>query len=1163
MPEPKFIHLHVHSDYSMIDGICKVDELLKQASYFKMPALALTDFSNLFGLIKFYNLSCNFGIKPIIGVDFLFSSNMFNETTCELTFLVINNIGYRNLKLLISKSYRCGYTDLGPVINRNWLIDYNEGLIIISGCKGDVGKYLVNDNILGVNRSLSFYERYFSNRYYLEVLRTGRYNEEIYLNAVVELAKRKGLPIVATNDVRFLKKADFDIHEIRVAINQGRTIDDNNRSRIYSVEQFMKSEQEMCELFSDLPESLVNSVEIARRCNVIIEFDKFFLPQFSTGSVSAKKFLIMHAQKGLENRLISLFPNSEERLLKRPIYDARLNTELKIINQMGFPGYFLIVMEFITWAKNNDIPVGPGRGSGAGSLVAYVLKITDIDPLLFDLLFERFLNPERISMPDLDIDFCMEKRDQVIDHVIEIYGKYSVSQIITFGTMSAKVVIRDVGRVLGYPYAFVDRISKLIPVEIGITLDKALCIEIQLRELYENNDEVKTLIDTACKLEGIVRNVGKHAGGIVISPTDITNFSPLYYDSDSKYPMTHFDKDDIERIGLVKFDFLGLRTLSIIDWTLKMVNKKQIKRGLPLVNISSISLKDKKSFSLLQSTETRAVFQLESWGMKKLIKRLKPDRFEDIIALVALFRPGPLQSGMVDNFIARKHGHEIISYPDIQCQHELLRPVLESTYGVILYQEQVMKIAQVLAGYTLGSADLLRRAMGKKNMEEMIKQRDIFKHGANVLGINSKLSMRIFDLVEKFAGYGFNKSHSAAYALISYETLWLKAHYPAEYMASVLNADIDNIEKVVEMIDECYRMKLRILPPNINISEYRFYVNDKQEIVYGMGAIKGIGEGSAESIVKARSKYGNFHKLLDVCLYTDFKKLNRRVLEKLILSGSCDCFEVDRSKLIESINNTIKFANQYINSKNSGQQDMFKVLEDKCSNKLSGSDRYVSSKQVILEGEKKALGFYLTEHPVLQYLEEIKYYDDNILHIADISSLYCGKIISIFGLIISSRVIITKSGHRLCICVLDDHSGRVDVLFFSNMLKKYQNYLQKDQIVYIQGLLKIYDVNSSFKIIAYKLVDIDEARKNYVRRLIIYLNEKQINDHFLHGLKLSLKPYLGGIIPIYIFYQKQGICTYLRLGSFWKVFITNELLNNLYSLIGGQQIKLEFYSKRR
>ncbi|MDU7649020.1 MAG: DNA polymerase III subunit alpha, partial [Klebsiella michiganensis] len=715
MAEPRFVHLRVHSDYSMIDGLAKTGPLVKKAAALGMPALAITDFTNLCGLVKFYGAGHGAGIKPIVGADFHVQSELLGDELSQLTVLATNNVGYQNLTLLISKAYQRGYGAAGPIIDRDWLIELKEGLILLSGGRmGDVGRSLLRGNMALVDQCVDFYEQHFPDCYFLELIRTGRQDEEPYLHAAVELAETRGLPVVATNDVRFLEPGDFDAHEIRVAIHDGFTLDDPKRPRNYSPQQYMRSEEEMCELFSDIPEALQNTVEIAKRCNVTVRLGEYFLPQFPTGDMTTEDYLVKKSKEGLEERLEFLFPDPDERAKRRPEYDERLDIELQVINQMGFPGYFLIVMEFIQWSKDNGVPVGPGRGSGAGSLVAYALKITDLDPLEFDLLFERFLNPERVSMPDFDVDFCMEKRDQVIEHVADMYGRDAVSQIITFGTMAAKAVIRDVGRVLGHPYGFVDRISKLVPPDPGMTLAKAFEAEPQLPEIYEADEEVKALIDMARKLEGVTRNAGKHAGGVVIAPTKITDFAPLYCDEAGQHPVTQFDKNDVEYAGLVKFDFLGLRTLTIINWALEMINARREKNGEGPLDIAAIPLDDKKSFDMLQRSETTAVFQLESRGMKDLIKRLQPDCFEDMIALVALFRPGPLQSGMVDNFIDRKHGREEISYPDVQWQHECLKPVLEPTYGIILYQEQVMQIAQELSGYTLGGADMLRRAMGKK-----------------------------------------------------------------------------------------------------------------------------------------------------------------------------------------------------------------------------------------------------------------------------------------------------------------------------------------------------------------------------------------------------------------------------------------------------------------
>ena len=769
--QPRFVHLRTHTDFSMIDSIIKVKPLVKACAANEMVAMALTDFTNFCGVVRFYGEMLSLGMKPIIGADVKVKSTLCGDEYFDLTLLAKNNEGYKNITLLLSKAYQRGYNDL-PYIDQDWLIDYREGVIILSGgIQGDVGKKLLKDNADEIESAVAFYQEFFPEHFYLALSRTGRADEESYIQAALKLAEHYHLPLVATNDVVFLKQDDFEAHEIRVAIRDGYTLDDPKRPKRYTSEQYFRSEEEMCELFADIPSALENTLLIAQRCSVTLRLGEYFLPKFPTGELSTEDFLIKKAREGLEERLVFLFPDEKIRAERRAEYDERLEVELGVINQMGFPGYFLIVMEFIQWSKDNDIPVGPGRGSGAGSLVAYALKITDLDPLEFDLLFERFLNPERVSMPDFDVDFCMDGRDRVIEHVAETYGRGAVSQIITFGTMAAKAVIRDVGRVLGHPYGFVDRISKLIPPDPGMTLAKAFEVEPQLQVAYDSDEEVQALIDMARKLEGVTRNAGKHAGGVVISPTLITDFAPLYCDNEGLHPVTHFDKSDVEYAGLVKFDFLGLRTLTIIKWALDMINARMAREGKPLVDIAAIPLDDHESFELLKRSETTAVFQLESRGMKDLIKRLQPDCFEDIIALVALFRPGPLQSGMVDNFIDRKHGREEVSYPDAEYQHESLKPILEPTYGIILYQEQVMQIAQVLAGYTLGGADLLRRAMGKKKPEEMAKQRSVFKEGAVKNGVDGELSMKIFDLVEKFAGYGFNKSHSAAYALVSYQTL--------------------------------------------------------------------------------------------------------------------------------------------------------------------------------------------------------------------------------------------------------------------------------------------------------------------------------------------------------------------------------------------------------
>ncbi|QSV14648.1 DNA polymerase III subunit alpha [Photobacterium ganghwense] len=1158
MAEPRFIHLRVHSDFSMVDGLSKVPPLVKAVAQMGMPAMALTDFTNLCGLVKFYFAAHGAGMKPIIGADFKVQSEEMGDELFDLTILAADNDGYKNLTLLISEAYQRGHVQHMPVIDKDWLVNHKQGLILLSGGKtGDVGKALLKGNQQLLNKCVSFYQEHFPDAYYLELVRTGRPDEEAYLHFAIELAENVGLPVVATNDVRFLTPDKFDAHEIRVAIHDGYTLADPNRPRLYSEQQYLRSEEEMCELFADIPEALENSVEIAKRCNVTVRLGEYFLPNFPTGDLSTEDFLVKKSREGLERRLEFLFPDEEERAKRRPEYDERLEIELDVINQMGFPGYFLIVMEFIQWSKDNGVPVGPGRGSGAGSLVAYALDITDLDPLEFDLLFERFLNPERVSMPDFDIDFCMDKRDLVIDHVAEMYGRDAVSQIITFGTMAAKAVIRDVGRVLGHPYGFVDRISKLVPAEPGMTLAKAFEAEPQLPQIYESDEEVKDLIDMCRVLEGVTRNAGKHAGGVVISPTAITDFAPLYCDAEGHHPVTQFDKNDVETAGLVKFDFLGLRTLTIIDWALGMINPRLELLGQEPINIAAIPMDDAKSFAMLQRSESTAVFQLESRGMKDLIKRLQPDCFEDMIALVALFRPGPLQSGMVDNFIDRKHGREAISYPDEKWQHESLKEILDPTYGIILYQEQVMQIAQVLAGYTLGGADLLRRAMGKKKPEEMAKQRAIFEEGAINNGIDGELAMRIFDLVEKFAGYGFNKSHSAAYALVSYQTLWLKAHYPAEFMAAVMTADMDNTDKIVGLVDECHRMKLQLLPPDVNKGLYRFNVDDNGAIVYGIGAVKGVGEGPIENIISAREKGGHFKDLFDFCARIDTKKVNKRVLERLIKCGAMDRLGPNRAAMMASLDDALRAASQHHQAEAFGQVDMFGVLteapeevEHAYANIPEWPDK------VWLEGERETLGLYLTGHPINAYQKELKHY--TTWRLKDAQPTGRDKVATVAGLVIAARVMTTKRGTRIGILTLDDRTGRMEVMLFSEALERHLDLIEKDKILVVSGQVSFDDFNGGLKMSAREVLDISDAREKHLRGLAISVTERQIDEQFFERFSKVLEPHRAGTVPVNVYYQRSNARAKLTLGTEWRVTPADQLITDLKILLGEKQVELEF-----
>ncbi len=1150
-----FIHLRVHSDFSMMDGLNKVKPILEKVSQMNMPAVALTDQMNMCGLVKFYSECHGRGIKPIIGTDFWVTNEAFGDTPFRLTLLAMNNEGYKNITILISKAYLRGHVSHRAVIDQSWLAEHAEGVIVLSGAQlGDVGVALTKNNKALLDDALAFYQQHFNDRFYLELIRTGRPGEEDYLHRAVALAESHSLPVVATNEVCFVSREGFDAHEIRVSIHDGYTLEDVRRPKNYSDQQYLRSAEEMVELFSDIPEAIENTVEIAKRCNVTVRLNEYFLPQFPTGGMTTEDFLVKVSQEGLEERLEFLFPDENKRAKKRPAYDERLEIELGVINQMGFPGYFLIVMEFIQWSKDNDIPVGPGRGSGAGSLVAYALKITDLDPLEFDLLFERFLNPERVSMPDFDVDFCMDRRDEVIDHVAELYGRQAVSQIITFGTMAAKAVVRDVGRVLGHPYGFVDRISKLIPSDPGMTLGKAFDVEPRLPELYDEDEDVKDLIDMARILEGVTRNAGKHAGGVVIAPTTITDFAPLYCDDEGNNPVTQFDKNDVETAGLVKFDFLGLRTLTIIQWAIDMIEEGKGKK----IDITSIPLEDTRSFRMLQNAETTAVFQLESRGMKELIKRLKPDCFEDIIALVALFRPGPLQSGMVDNFIDRKHGREEISYPDADYQHECLKEILEPTYGIILYQEQVMQIAQEMAGYSLGGADLLRRAMGKKKPEEMEKQRAVFAEGSKENNIDPDLAMKIFDLVEKFAGYGFNKSHSAAYALVSYQTLWLKAHFPAEFMAAVMSADMDNTDKIVTLVDECQRMGLEILPPDLNAGRHKFTVDEHGRIVYGIGAIKGVGEGPIEAIIEARENQGKFTDLFDFCAKVDIKRVNKRVLEKLVLAGALDNLGPHRAALMASLPEAIAAAGQHAKAESFGQSDMFGLLTTEPEAvEQAFADVPQWPEKVWLEGEKDTLGLYLTGHPINQYAKEIRHYTDGRL--VDLRPTGKDQLASAVGLVLSVRVLTNKRGRRWAIVTLDDKSARMDVRFFPDMYEQFESILESDRILLIKGQVSFDDFSGGNTITARDAMDIVQARERNARALALQIDSQQWQNEKLTALQDILQQFNGGSCPVELHVLHPDAEAVLTCGAQWYVTPEDQLLHDLKQCLGEQAVTLSYH----
>ena len=1162
----EFVHLRLHSEYSLVDGLVRIKPLAAKAADMAMPAVALTDFNNFFGLIKFYKASQAAGVKPIVGADLLVLDEDGEGSPTQLVLLAADQQGYQNLTNLISKAYQHGQRMGVPTIKRSWLPEFSQGLIALSGGrKGEIGVALISGRSADAEQLLVEYMGIFEDRFYLELQRTGRPGEEDYLHAAADLAGKFSCPVVATNDVRFINAEEFEAHEARVCIHEGRALDDPRRERRYSEQQYLRSADEMAELFADIPEALQNSVEIAKRCNLDLRLGEYFLPDYPIpDGLTINEFFINESEAGLQERLNFLFDSSAEDFsAKQALYAERLKFELDIIIQMGFPGYFLIVMDFIRWAKNNDIPVGPGRGSGAGSLVAYALKITDLDPIEYDLLFERFLNPERVSMPDFDIDFCMEGRDRVIGYVAEQYGRDAVSQIVTFGTMAAKAVVRDVARVQGKSYGLADKLSKLIPFEAGMTLSKAIEQEDELKEFLEQDEEAGEIWSMALQLEGVSRNCGKHAGGVVIAPTVITDFAPIYCDESGAGVVTQFDKSDVEEAGLVKFDFLGLRTLTIIDWAVRMINRSRARNAEEPLDIERIPLDDVETFKMMQRAETTAVFQLESRGMKELIKKLGPDRFEDIVALVALFRPGPLQSGMVDDFINRKKGRAEVSYPHIQYQHECLKPALEPTYGIILYQEQVMQIAQEMGGYTLGGADLLRRAMGKKNADEMAKQRELFTQGAVNKGFEQELASNIFDLMEKFAGYGFNKSHSAAYALVAYQTGWLKAHYPAEFMAATISSDMDKTDKVVTFIDECRAMGLDLLPPDVNNGQFHFSVDIQGRVLYGLGAIKGLGEGPVENIIAARTEGGPFKDMFDFCARVDGRKVNKRALEAMIRSGALDEIGPEgeigfrRAVMLAGMDEAVKLAEQHARNTSSGMGDLFgDSIVDSASdiNYNSYSAARTLSVRDRLNGEKETLGLYLTGHPIDEYEDELKQMLPN--RIADLRP---GKeTSSISGMVVGMRIMKNKRGDSFAFLTLDDKSGRIELSVWAEKFNAYREILVKDALLVVQGNVSEDSFTGGLKMVAESIQSIYEARCSKLSRLELCLNGGSESSGWVDKFHHTLSGYKEGNCPVTVQYALPSASGQLKLGDQWKVQPKDELISRLREEFGKNSVTLHY-----
>ncbi len=1150
-----FVHLHVHSEYSLADGIVRIAPLAATSARYGMPAVALTDWSNVHGMVKFYRACVAVGVKPLVGCDVWVENPLTPGQSDRMILLCRNHRGYRNLGKLLTDAYLrprkvkvvLAWADLQTL--------HDDLLVLWDDHEGPLAKLPNQESERAAAPLLEKYQQLFGDRLYFQISRIGHAGEQTYIRRAARLAASHGIGLVATNRVEFIAAEEFDAHEIRVCINDGRTLQDERRPRRFTARQYLTSADEMIELFADLPQAIANTVEVAKRCNLFFDFEDNFLPDYTDASGDpVDQILRRQAEQGLYQRLgIEQLADDQDALagagdIAGKEYVARLNHELGVISEMGYPGYFLIVADFIHWAKTNDIPVGPGRGSGAGSLVAWAIGITEIDPLRYSLLFERFLNPERVSLPDFDIDFCVEGRDRVIAYVADRYGRDQVAQVITFGTMAAKAVVRDVGRVMGLPYGFVDQVAKLIPFEIGMTLDKALKDEEQLGRRYREESEIRELIDNARQLEGIARNVSTHAGGVVIAPRALFEYTPLYADTNINQAITQLDKDDLEAIGLVKFDFLGLRTLTIIDSAVKMINRQRSEHE-PVLDMKAVPLDDPGAYRLIQSGRTTAIFQIESRGIRELIVRLQPHQFDDLVALVALYRPGPLKSGMVKDFIARKHGREPITY-----LHDDIAPILEPTYGVIVYQEQVMQIAQVLAGYTLGGSDLLRVAMGKKKKEEMNRQRAVFHDGAVERGVKPAVAKRIFEFMEHFAGYGFNKSHSVAYALVAYHTAWLKAHHPAAFMAATLSSEHNNTDKVVILLNDCKELDITVLPPDINAGSHGFKPTDQRTILYGLSAVKGVGKGVSESIEAERQRNGKFEDLFDMCRRLPARALNKRVLEALIKSGAMDELGAHRAALIADIDSALQAAEQQLTSQQTGQADMFGVVE---APKTTKSGKVVEpwSEQDRLAAEKETLGLYLTGHPYSQYRAELAEVTQKDLRALDLTTPKTGLFA---GLVFSIRIINTRRG-KMGFVMLDNASERVEVILYSEQFQHCRSILQKDNTLVVYGEFSIDEFTGGVQMRAETVADIDTFRSDYLRRIHIDLAEQRLDAGALQSLRRILHTARGGKVGITVHYQRtKGESGTIKLGPDWAVHPSRQLINALTERTGDEHIRFKY-----
>ncbi len=1154
--DPRFIHLRVHTEFSIEDGIARVDDTIELAATDAMPALGISDLANLFGMVKHYTGCHDAGIKPIVGVDTWLTNEAAREKPHRALLICKHRDGYGQLCELITRAYLENKFRGRAEIRREWFSsDTASGLICLSGAmNGDIGAALAAGNRESAQRLAADWAERFPGSFYIELQRAGHAGTERYIRDALELADALDLPVVATHPVQFARREDFRAHEARVCIAQGYVLADTRRPKPFTEEQYFKSQAEMAALFHDLPEALENAVEIARRCSLTVTLGKNFLPLFPTpDGMGLDDFLVQEAKRGLEDRLAQIYPHTEERERERPRYYERLKFETDTIIQMGFPGYFLIVADFIQWAKNNGVPVGPGRGSGAGSLVAYSLKITDLDPTAYALLFERFLNPERVSMPDFDIDFCQDNRYRVIEYVRERYGRDAVSQIATFGTMASKAVVRDVGRVLDLPYGLCDRLSKLIPVVQNKPLGLALAKEQEpaIGEMMADpgdGESISELWELALPLEGMTRGVGMHAGGVLIAPGKLTDFCPLYIaDGEDATPVSQFDKDDVEAVGLVKFDFLGLRNLTIIQLALEYVERLTGAK----IDLMSLGFTDPAAYQILKDANTTSIFQVESDGMKKLLKKLGPDRFEDIIAVLALYRPGPLGSGMVDDFILRKKGQQAIDY-----FHPDLEPCLSPTYGVIVYQEQVMQISQIIGGYTLGGADMLRRAMGKKKPEEMAKHRETIAAGAKKNGYDPALAEQLFDLMTKFAEYGFNKSHTAAYAVVTYHTAWLKAHHCAAFMAATMSSDMDNTDTVKIFFEDTLANGVKVLPPDVNASNYRFEPTDAKTIRYGLGAVKGCGAPAVEAILAARSADGPFKDLFDFCARIDRRSVNRRVVEALIRAGAFDTLDAHRARLIASVGIAMDWAEHQ--AANAAQAGLFDApdMAAEHSPALVEAKPWIERQRLV--EEKTAIGFFLSGHPYNAVKAEVARFIRTPL--AKLEPRKEPQVIA--GVVAGLRIKIGQRG-KMCFIQLDDGSAQLEVSVFAEALEMNKNRIVTDEVLIVEAKISHDDFTGGLRIVADKLMTLGEARARYARALVLRMNGEAATEGARAAavrLQEMLAAYQGDAesagCPIRLSYRNAHAQGELPFGSNWRVRLEESLLEQLRESLSPEGVEI-------